>query len=172
MTFLDASDTRNYRHVIGQFATGVTIVVIARDGEVRGMTANTLTSLSLDPLLLLIAVGKTAHWADYLDVGMPFSVNILRTDQEDLSHYFAGGARRGMAPPAFHFVPWQDTLRLESCLAALACEVQELLEGGDHWIVVCRVQALYTGNPPRDPLIFYGGEYRQLSPPADELNAP
>lgn len=172
MTFPDPSNTRNYRHVIGQFATGVTLVVVERDGDVRGMTANAITSLSLDPLLLLVAVDKTAHWADYLDVGVPFSVNILRAEQEDLSRYFAGGARRGMTPPAFHFVPWQATLRLEGCLAALACEIQELLEGGDHWIVVGRVQALYEGDSPRDPLLFYGGEYHRLAAPSSPEAPP
>lgn len=172
MTFPDPSDTRNYRHVIGQFATGVTLVVVERDGDVRGMTANAITSLSLEPLLLLLAVGKTAHWAAYLDVGVTFGVNILRADQEDVSRYFAGGARHGMTPPAFHFVPWQATLRLEGCLAALACEIEELLEGGDHWIVVGRVQALYEGGPPHNPLIFYGGEYHRLAAPDSTPSSP
>lgn len=162
MTFPDVSDTRHYRRVIGQFATGVTLAVVERDGDVRGMTANSLTSLSLEPLLLLLAVGKTAHWAEYLDLDIPFSVNILRVHHEDLSRYFAGGERRGMARPDFHFVPWQDTLRLDTCLAALACRIEALHEGGDHWIVVARVVGLYEGEPPHDPLIFYGSQYHRL----------
>ena len=165
-------DPKHYRRVMGQFPTGVTVILTQVDEEVHGMTANAVTSLSLDPLLLILCVDKKAHMAELLQQGGTFTVNILRDDQELLSRYFAGGARHGMTPPAFHFVPWQATLRLEGCLAALACEIQELLEGGDHWIVVGRVQALYEGDSPRDPLLFYGGEYHRLAAPSSPEAPP
>lgn len=162
MTFPDLSDTRHFRRVMGMFATGVTVVVARHGDEVRGMTANALASLSLDPLLILIAVDKKAHWAEVLHLGAPFSINFLRASQADLSRYFAGGARRGMPPPDFRFVPWHGAERLEGCLAAVVCQIQDVLEGGDHWIVIGQVTGLYEGEPPHDPLIFYGGHYRAL----------
>lgn len=166
-------DPKHYRRVIGQFPTGVTVILAQLDDEVHGMTANAVTSLSLDPLLLILCVDKKAHMAALLQRAGAFSVNILRDDQEPLSRYFAGGARRGMARPEFHFVPWGAAPRLGGCLAAVACAVETILEGGDHWIVVGRVTALYEGPPPYTPMIFYAGRYRQLDPahadPAPEL---
>ncbi len=170
-----ALDTRFYRRVIGQFATGVTVILAEEGDEVHGMTANAVTSLSLDPLLLIVCVDKRAHMAERLQRAHTFTVNVLRDDQEAVSGYFAGGARRGMARPEFHFVPWGSAPRLSGCLAALACDVHEILEGGDHWIVIGRVTALYEGPPPYAPLLYFGGRYRTLRPgdadPAPELAA-
>ena len=68
---------RNYRDVIGLFATGVTVLLTEKDGEVRGMTANAVTSLSLDPTLLIVCPSKASRFAQMLEVGASFSVNIL-----------------------------------------------------------------------------------------------
>ncbi|MCW5849625.1 MAG: flavin reductase [Anaerolineae bacterium] len=173
MTSSTPPDPKLYRRVMGQFATGVTVILTQVDEEIHGMTANAVTSLSLDPLLLILGVDKKAHMAEMLQRAGVFTVNILRDDQEPLSRYFAGGARRGMAKPEFHFVPWGRAPRLGGCLASLACQVDGILEGGDHWIVVGRVTDLYEGPPPHHPMIFYAGRYRQLDPahadPAPEL---
>ena len=173
MTSSTPPDPKLYRRVMGQFPTGVTVILTQVEDEVHGMTANAVTSLSLDPLLLILCVDKKAHMAELLQQGGTFTVNILRDDQELLSRYFAGGARRGMARPEFHFVPWGRTPRLGGCLASLACQVEGILEGGDHWIVVGRVTDLHEGPPPYHPMIFYAGRYRQLDPahsdPAPEL---
>jgi flavin reductase (DIM6/NTAB) family NADH-FMN oxidoreductase RutF len=162
---------RDYRNTIGQFATGVTIVAVQIGPNVHAMTANAVTSLSLDPALLILCVSRTAKMAAQLETGRQFCVNILREEQQALSSYFAGQRPDGDAP-AFDFEPWSGTARLRDCAAALACRVEEQMPGGDHWIILGRVLGVHLGAEPRRPLLFYAGAYRQLAPqeaPAPDL---
>ncbi|HWP82847.1 MAG TPA: flavin reductase family protein [Bacteroidota bacterium] len=154
-------DPRAYRQTIGQFPTGVSIVATEVDGEVHGMTANALTSLSLNPLLLLFCVDKRAKMWDFLKRASGFSISILREDQQALSTYFAGGWK-GENPPPFRFLRWEGGPRLEGCAAAIGCKLYQTLEGGDHWIVIGEVTALHTGIEPRYPLVFHAGMYCKL----------
>ncbi len=167
-------DRQAFRRTAGQFATGVTVVVTELNGEIRAMTANAFTSLSLDPPLVLFCVGKTTRTGQLVHSVKGFSVNILRHDQEALSTYFAGAWRERAAPP-FHFLHWEGAARLEGCAAALGCAVHQIYEGGDHWIVVGRVLALYQGTEPRHPLVFVDGRYaflEQSNEPAPDLLSP
>jgi flavin reductase (DIM6/NTAB) family NADH-FMN oxidoreductase RutF len=92
-----------YRQLIGCFATGVTIITMAHGGEVRGMTANAVTSVSLDPLLLLICVDKRTITHQFLEQAETFAVNILAEDQEHVSRALASrdseDARRLLGHP-------------------------------------------------------------------------
>ena len=151
-------DPRAFRTTLGQFATGVTVVVAQAGEEVHAMTANAVSSLSLDPPLVIFCPAKKAHMAQSLDKTTGFSVNILRDDQQALSTFFAG-AWKEPTPPPFRFVPWEGAPRLEGCLAALGCELHQVVDGGDHWIVIGRVVVLHQGMEPRRPLLFYGGKY-------------
>src|SRR5512139_2103441 len=130
-------DHREYRHTIGMFATGVTAIAAGQEDHLHIMTANAVTSLSLDPLLLLFCVSKDARMSKHLRDHPTFSVNILRQDQADLSPYFAG-IWKGEEPPHFDLTPWHGACRLEGCLASVCCELHEMHDGGDHWIVVGR----------------------------------
>jgi flavin reductase (DIM6/NTAB) family NADH-FMN oxidoreductase RutF len=163
-------DPSLFRQTLGLFATGVTVVVAQAGDEVLAMTANAVSSLSLDPMLVLFCPGKKANIAQVLDKMTGFSLNILREDQEALSTYFAGGWK-APTPPPFRFVPCEGAPRLEGCLAAIGCERRQIVEGGDHWIVVGRVVALHQGMEPRRPLVFYGGKYQQINP-AESKPAP
>src|SRR5712691_6428314 len=147
-------DARNFRQTMGLFATGVTVMAADVQGKVHGMTANAVTSLSLEPMLLLVCVGKQARMAGYLKGLSGFSINVLRDGQEALSRYFASAKEPADAPP-HGFVPWQGGPRLEGCLAAIGCLLEEVLECGDHWIVIGRVVALYQGTEPPEPLLFF-----------------
>jgi len=150
-----AVDARAFRDTIGLFATGVTVVAAQHGDHVHAMTANAVTSLSLRPALLIFCVSKQAKMAAELEIGCPFSINILREEQQALSNYFAG--------------QWLDT-QPQNCAAALACVVDSQLEGGDHWIVVGRVRATYRPPETPDPLLFYAGKYRRFA--AQEAPAP
>jgi flavin reductase (DIM6/NTAB) family NADH-FMN oxidoreductase RutF len=164
-------DPRAYRATLGLFATGVTVVSVQRGPHVHAMTANAITSLSLDPALVIFCVSRTAKMAAHLDTGQAFAINILRQEQQTLSNYFAGRPPEG-APPPFDFEAWAGTPRLAGSAAALACRVEEQMPGGDHWIVVGRVLDVYQGLEPRRPLLFYAGKYRELAPietPAPDL---
>lgn len=175
-------DPKLFRSTIGQFATGVTVIAIHIEHEghedVHAMTANAFTSLSLDPMLVLFCVGKQTRMAEFIQRAAGFSINVLRDDQQALSSFFAGGWREPQVPP-FRFVPWDGGPRLEGCLAALGCTLHQIVEGGDHWMVIGRVVALHQGIEPRRPLIFFGGKYQQLNPAAsapapdlDKADAP
>jgi flavin reductase (DIM6/NTAB) family NADH-FMN oxidoreductase RutF len=171
-TDVPAVNPRAYRDAIGHFATGVTVVSIQNGPNVHAMTANAVTSLSLDPPLLILCVSRTAKMAAQLETGRLFCLSILREDQQALSSYFAGRPP-DEAAPNFSFVPWTGTPRLQGCAAAIACRVEEQMPGGDHWIVLGRVLAVYLGPEPRRPLLFFGGAYRQLAPeaaPAPDLS--
>jgi flavin reductase (DIM6/NTAB) family NADH-FMN oxidoreductase RutF len=154
-------DAKSFRQTVGQFPTGVSVVATEASGEIHGMTANALTSLSLDPMLMLFCVAKRSKMADFLKKAEGFSINILRDEQQALSTYFAGGWKQEKPPP-FRFVPWIGGPRLEGSAAALGCRTHSTIEGGDHWIVVGEVIALHTGVEPRYPLVFHAGMYRKL----------
>ena len=158
-------DPHDFRQVMGLFATGVSVVATMFEGKPRGMTANALTSVSLDPLLVLVCVNNQLPIVAHLQQTQCFSISILREDQEPLSNYFAQ-LWKEPTPPAYEFAQWEGGPRLEGCLAALGCALYGVHEGGDHRIIVARVIALYKGEPPYHPLLFYGGRYARLAAPS------
>jgi flavin reductase (DIM6/NTAB) family NADH-FMN oxidoreductase RutF len=153
-----------YRRLIGCFATGVTVITAARGEEVRGMTANAVTSLSLDPLLLLICVDKRTVTHQFLEEAQHFAVNILAEDQEQVSRALASrdseDARRLIGYR--HRPGHTGAPILEDCLAYVECRVTEVLEGGDHSIFIGQVE---EGEVLREvpPLLFFRGKYSRLT---------
>ena len=152
-----------YRQLIGCFPTGVTIITMAHEGEVRGMTANAVTSVSLDPLLLLICVDKRTITHGFLEQASAFAVNILAEDQEHVSRALASrdsdDARRLMGHP--YHPGLNGSPILDDCVAYLECRITEVFPGGDHSIFIGEV---VWGEVMRDapPLIFHRGKYRRL----------
>ncbi len=155
------SERRGLRDTAGLFPTGVAIVTAEVQGEVHAMTVNAVTSLSLDPLLMLFCPSKKSRLAQRLSEVKQFTLNFLREEQEALSSYFAGGWRDGAAPP-FRFVPSRAGPRLEGSLASVGCELGQVVDGGDHWIVTGRVVAMHRGIEPHRPLVFFAGKYRAM----------
>jgi flavin reductase (DIM6/NTAB) family NADH-FMN oxidoreductase RutF len=155
-------DPREFRNTVGQFVTGVTVIAADVDGSVRGMTANAFTSVSLEPPLVLFCVAKKAHLGQAVPRITGFSVNVLRQEQQNLSTFFSGGWKEP-EPPPFAFEPWTGGPRLEDSVVSLGCAIEAIHEGGDHYIVVGRVQALYRHPEPCAPLVFAGGKYRALA---------
>jgi 3-hydroxy-9,10-secoandrosta-1,3,5(10)-triene-9,17-dione monooxygenase reductase component len=155
-------DSRTFRQTVGQFATGVTVIALDVEGTLRAMTANSFTSLSLDPPLVLFCVGKHTKAGQAVHAAAGFSINILAEGQQDISTYFAGAWKNGPSP-AFTFIDWEGAPRLEGALASLGCDIHAIHEGGDHWIVIGRVVALYRPEPPPRPLMFFRGAYATLA---------
>ena len=160
-------DARTFRQTAGQFVTGVTVIAIEVEGSIRAMTANSFTSLSLDPPLVLFCLGKRTKAWQLIQNATGFSVNILRDDQQDLSSYFAGSWKDPAAPPPFSFGAWEGGPRLAGCTAALGCIVHAIHDGGDHWIVVGRVIAVYRAEDGGQPLVFFRGRYARLADGSD-----
>ena len=151
------------RAAFGTFLTGVTVITTRDpDGTPRGMTANSFTSVSLDPPLLLICVGKTATSFPAFSACSSFAVNILHEDQIPLSTTFAS-----KATDKFENVP-HDTLHtgapiLRDCLTWFDCSVHQSMEAGDHVILIGRIQAF--GTSPSPPLGFCRGRYAEVKDP-------
>ena len=155
-----------YRRTVGMFATGVTVVSTNVDGAVHGMTANAFASVSLDPLLVLICVDRTAGLHALLPEAQGFAVTILSAEQEELSAWFASGDRPA-GHDQFEDVAWDPAPVTGSpvlCdgVAYVDCRVTERHEGGDHSIFLGEVVDLGVLRPGADPLLYYGGRYRRL----------
>ncbi|HEY7309876.1 MAG TPA: flavin reductase family protein [Gemmataceae bacterium] len=155
-----AFDSLAQRRIMGHFATGVTVVTAYQDGEICGMTANAVTSLSLNPPLILVAVDKTAAMHDTLTASGCFALNMLTREQEHLSRRFA---MRG--PKEVKDLTWSKAVSgapiLSDSLAWVDCRLAEILPGGDHSIFLGEILA----GEARDgsPLLYFGGKYRRLA---------
>ncbi|MFK5894458.1 MAG: flavin reductase family protein [Pseudomonadota bacterium] len=164
MTDLDLK--QNYRNTIGLFATGVTVLIIENEGEVHCMTANAVSSLSLEPIQLLVCPSKTAAFSKHIKKDVYFTVNILGIHQEKISNHFAGAKLELGASVQLYdylFSKKISSPRLKDCIASFACKITQIHDGGDHWIVVGEVQELYKNEQEIQPLLFFGGKYHYPS---------
>ncbi len=163
MTGEPTFDTRAYRTLVGRFATGVTVVTVNDGGVYRAMTANSLTSVSLEPLLMLICVTRDASMHDPIHEAGTFAVNLLASDQRAVGELFA---RRGELPEPMGGVPFHvggtGAPLLAGVLGWFECEVWREYDGGDHTIFVGRVVDMDFARPEGDPLVFFAGRYRTL----------
>ncbi|MFN8034336.1 MAG: flavin reductase family protein [Acidimicrobiia bacterium] len=159
---LMAPDPSAFRTVLGHFATGVTVITAVDDGEPVGLAANAFTSVSLDPPLVLFCAAKSSStWPRVRSAGK-FAVNILAEDQEDVCRLFAqkGADRFGQSG---YRISANGSPLLHDVLAYVDCEIETVHDGGDHLIVVGRVQEL--GVTSKDaPLLFYRGGYGRIAP--------
>jgi 3-hydroxy-9,10-secoandrosta-1,3,5(10)-triene-9,17-dione monooxygenase reductase component len=153
-------DDRRFRDVFGHFATGVTIITAMDGDEPVGMAANSFTSLSLDPPLVLFCVAHSSSTWPRIEGAGVFAVNILGEGHEDLCRLFAQkGADR------FGATPWRNGVSgspvLEEAIAYLDCTFEAEYPGGDHKIVVGRVLDVDVRDDAR-PLLFYKGMYGRI----------
>lgn len=155
------SDPRTLRDALGCFATGVTVVTcIDEDGSPVGLTANSFTSLSLEPPLLLVCVAKSAASAGPLSAAEHFAVNVLQTGQRPASITFSTRVE-----DRFGCTEWSEGEHgapvLMDSLSVFECRRHAIHEGGDHFILVGEVVKA-TFEPGLDPLLYFRGSYRRL----------
>jgi 3-hydroxy-9,10-secoandrosta-1,3,5(10)-triene-9,17-dione monooxygenase reductase component len=153
-------DGRGFRDTIGHFATGVCVVTALGPDGPAGLTTNAVTSLSLEPQLLLVCFDNASRTLPVVRAAGRFAVNVLRVGQEELAATFASKRM-----PAAKFAAVTHTVAhgvpvLDGALAWLACDLQALHPGGDHTIGVGAVRAM--GEEPGEPLVFHRGAYRRL----------
>ena len=149
-----------YRRTIGRFATGVSVVTTIVDNQPRGMTASSVTSVSLDPVLILVCIEKTASMHALLGQSRHFAVNILSAEQEHVSRLFAlrEGGKPEFAQQPYH--PGKLGMPvLDGVLAYLECDLSAVYPGGDHDIFLGEVRHTEVLRPDGEPLIFYRGRY-------------
>jgi flavin reductase len=150
-----------FRRVMGSFPTGITVVTVEREpGQVHGMTANSFTSVSLDPLLILVCVDQDARLLSYLKTQRRFGVSILRDTQEQVSKHFAK-PQQDPAEEARLGIRFQWTSSgiplLEDALAHLSCNVAAQYMAGDHTIFVGEVESIELKEG--QPLLYHRGKY-------------
>ncbi|MBA4864908.1 flavin reductase family protein [Streptomyces sp. PSKA54] len=160
-------DAAEFRRVLGSFATGVTVVT-APAGEEEdgpaGFACQSFSSLSLDPPLVAFMVARTSTtWPRIARAGV-FCVNILGAHQGDLCRGFAVSGADKFAGVDYDPAPVSGSPRLSGAPAWIDCTIQAVHTGGDHLIVVGRVNALGTlDDGPGDPLLFHRGRFGRLS---------
>lgn len=158
-----AARARQFRDVLGLFCSGVTVVTSISGGEPVGMTCQSFSSVSLEPPLVMFSPAKTSRaWPMMRTAGF-FCVNILSADQADLSN---GMATKGSEK--FGGVGWRPAATgaplLQGVLGYVDCTVHQVIEAGDHYVVLGRVKELGFGDgsdgaPAIDPLLFFQGKY-------------
>jgi 3-hydroxy-9,10-secoandrosta-1,3,5(10)-triene-9,17-dione monooxygenase reductase component len=156
-------DSREFRSVLGHFATGVTVVTGTVDGAPVGLAANAFSSVSLDPPLILVCMAATsATWPQIRKTGA-FCVNVLGEHQEDISRRFG---RKDI--DRFEAVDWETAVTgspvFPDALAWIDCVVDAEHSAGDHTVVIGRVVALARQPEGGRPLLFFQGTYGRLAP--------
>ena len=147
-------DPRAFRTTMGRFATGVTVISTLVDGQVHAMTANAFLSVSLEPPMVLISIGRRARMHTLLKTGDWFGVSVLAADQESLSNHFAG--RSQVEAP----IRWQwagDVPLLAGAIAHVSAQVVAQHPAGDHSLFIGQVDHL--DQQPGSPLVFHAGAY-------------
>ena len=149
-------DPGHFRSVMGNFATGVTVITATGGSGPVGMTANAVASLSLDPLLLLVCFDNDARTLPVVRETGRFGVNVLALGQEDLARRFAG-KDEGKFDDVEHTLHDDGVPVLAGTLAWVGCRLEQLVPGGDHVIGIGCVTAAEIGGG--EPLVWYRGAY-------------
>ncbi|MBQ0720265.1 MAG: flavin reductase family protein [Gammaproteobacteria bacterium] len=153
-------DAREFRDSLGAFATGITVVTAnAPDGTKVGCTANSFSSVSLDPPLVMWAIAKNANSFDAFNEAKDFAIHILHAGQEDVSRLFATkeADKFGQADSSEGRA---GVPVLNDYSVRFECSTEHLYDGGDHLIIVGRVHEMSNAN--KEPLGFFKGQYAKI----------
>jgi 3-hydroxy-9,10-secoandrosta-1,3,5(10)-triene-9,17-dione monooxygenase reductase component len=164
----DSDRTHLYRSVVAEIPKGLTIVATQGEAGPAGSTASAVTSLSLDPLLILVALSATSRTLGYLRDSGAFSVNVLRDRHARLARTFASSEathQDRFGGVAHHLTDGAPVL--DDALAWVTCRLHATHPGGDHAIVVGEVTGMHRA--AGEPLVWHRGEYRRVVDPVDGL---
>jgi flavin reductase (DIM6/NTAB) family NADH-FMN oxidoreductase RutF len=161
---------REFRDALGLFPTGVAIVTtVDAQGQPAGITVNSFTSVSLDPPLILVSIARTSRSFDLFNTVEHFAVNLLREEQRHVSSAFASPTADRFGAVK-HSPGHANSPLIEAHLVAFECEAFARYDGGDHVLLIGKVLRLnHDPNLPPKPLLYYRGQYRELSDPRTEV---
>jgi flavin reductase (DIM6/NTAB) family NADH-FMN oxidoreductase RutF len=155
-------DSLSFRRACSRFATGITIAtVMAADGTPQGFTANSFTSVSAEPPLVLLCIDRRANVLPHFSAAGHFGINVLSLEQKELSMRFAARGQDRFGGVAWREGAGQVPL-LDGALAQFECERREVWEAGDHLVFLGEVVAARYDDGA--PLLYYASGYRVLSP--------
>jgi flavin reductase (DIM6/NTAB) family NADH-FMN oxidoreductase RutF len=152
-------EPRHLRSCLSRFVTGVAVVSYVADGEPRGVTVNSFTSVSMDPPLILVSLARTAKAAGHLSE-VPFTINVLKASQLDIAMQFAGRPQEGLR------VAWQASDGdlapvLDGALATFRCRPWQAYDGGDHVLQLGQVAEADVSSE-EEPLLFDRGRFAMV----------
>jgi flavin reductase len=158
-------DATSLRRGSAAFATGITVITVGGD-DPHGMTANSFTSVSIDPPLVLVCIGRDAIMHRHLEEAGHFGVSVLAEHQEDVARHFAN-RWRPLGSAQFETVGWHPGPEtgvplITGALALFECEQWRAYDGGDHTIFLGKVLCLDKGDD-EEALLFYGGRFHRLT---------
>ena len=155
-------DQKDFRQGLGLFPTGVTIVTTQSDsGEPIGMTVSSFNTVSLDPPLVLWSIDRRSLSLKTFTECENFAINVLSSEQQDLSNLFASKGADKFADTPFNEGVGKSPL-FNDCIAQMECKTWKTYDGGDHVIIVGEVLS-YHYNKDLEPLVFYAGNYAEVS---------
>jgi len=154
---------QEFKNALKLWASGVTVVTAQTESlGLKGMTATSFSSVSMDPPQILVCINKTADTGDAVLEGKNFAINILKADQQDVSNQFAGGASQ---EERFANVNWHEgetgSPIFDDALASIECTVVDQVLAGTHWVVIGEVQKVECRSG--EPLLYYNSAYRELT---------
>ncbi|MGK2947744.1 MAG: flavin reductase family protein [Acidimicrobiales bacterium] len=157
-----AFDSAKFRQVLGHFPTGVTVVTAAGDDGPVGLAVGSFSSASLDPPLVAFFPAKSSSSWPRIEAAGSFCVNILGADQEQACRRFASKEVDKFAGLGWHPAP-SGAPRLDGVLAWIDCDIDSVVDAGDHHCVLGRVRDLEVGDDDSGPLLFYRGGYGRFA---------
>jgi flavin reductase (DIM6/NTAB) family NADH-FMN oxidoreductase RutF len=160
-----AVDADQFRLAMGRFATGVTVLTTFAGGHDHAMTANALTSVSLDPMLVLVCVEVDARFHDAISESGVWGISILGADQRSVADWLSTQGRplHGQLDRIPHRrAPVTGVALLQEALATLELRTTAIHAAGDHSIVVGEVVSLSSTEHPADALVYYRSRYQAL----------
>ena len=157
-------DPRTFRHVLGQFCTGITVITTVHEDAPVGFACQSFAALSLEPPLVLFCPTKVSRSWKAIEATGRFCVNVLHEKQKDVSARFGSKDPDKFAGIDWHPSPLGSPI-IDDSLAHIDCTVASVHDGGDHFVVFGAVASLseVPKKKPR-PLLFYRGEYTGIEP--------
>jgi len=153
---------QEFKNALKLWASGVTVVTAQTESlGLKGMTATSFSSVSMDPPQILVCINKTADTGDAVLEGKSFAVNILKAEQQEISNQFAGGASQ---EERFANVEWHKgetgSPVIDDALVSIECTVVDQVLAGTHWVVIGEVQNVECRSG--EPLMYFNSGYREL----------
>jgi flavin reductase (DIM6/NTAB) family NADH-FMN oxidoreductase RutF len=154
-------NSASFRAAMAMLPTGVTVVSAAGPEGPAGATANAVSSLSIEPMLMLACLDRGSRTLLAVQAANRFGISVLHAGQEKIARTFA---TKAPVPDKWEGIAWEERdgiPAIDGALAFVACDLRDVIAGGDHVIVTGEVTALETSEG--NPLVFHAGEYRPLS---------
>ncbi|MDH5657286.1 MAG: flavin reductase family protein [Spirochaetia bacterium] len=151
-----------FKDALASLAAGVSVVTYAQDDSFGGLTVTSFTSVSMDPPMILFCMRKGIASDGPIQNSRAFAVNMLSSEQEEVSNGFAGKQdRTALVKETGYKTGETGSPLLDGCIAGLDCRLRDVFDGGDHWIITGEVVSAFSDSK-KQPLLYFRRGYRQL----------